>query len=162
MEIEKKNWDEIERSILGNFLVLAFSPNPLKGNVEVLVDGEGRYWFSRERFTEILKDTLDYSKEDSRNLIASIEVALLEFGGWFYVDRNRMLFSRLREAPPTEKLRPSDIREATERPIGKAQAAVTGVDASMFDQHNALLKASMMGMKKKKFENKAKLRAWGR
>jgi len=156
-----KDWDEFERSIIGNFLLIAYQPNPLRNNVEAIVDGENKLWIERERFIKMLKDVLDYSKPDSRDLINAVEVTLYRYGDWYYIDRSKMLVSSLDEVVPFEKLEVAKLREKVLENESSMDRTVRGVDQAALSRYDQLQRAAIPKPKRKKY-NPAELVTWGR
>jgi hypothetical protein len=133
------DWDKQEKDLIGNFISLMYSPNPVRDRAEIVIDGETKLWIARERFVAILKETLDYSQPRSRDLIAKVEVSLMEYGGWFEIERDTFTFKRLQEIVPNKKLVGADVRTAVENEAAESVESNFGVESTALAAYKRLL-----------------------
>jgi hypothetical protein len=107
LESQEQTYSELSEE----FISLVFSPNPLRDNVKVIVDGEDITYINRDRFIELLKTILDYSNPKIKESISVIELFMAEYGGWMLYDRPSNTCRELQEEAAREYIHMSSVRK---------------------------------------------------
>jgi hypothetical protein len=99
-----------DEELFENFIIIVYSPNPLRDMVTLLIDDEKRI-MKRETFIKLLNQTLNGAIPEIKESLSKIEMSIYEFGGWFFYDRETNQWGDLLEQPDTSRMQFSKIRE---------------------------------------------------